>query len=246
MTACKHSYSALRESTGLDPDFIRRLMRTATALKTNHTAKGERGELLFDDQALSLLCQVAQWRSEKMPFKAITQALTDSLDSILDSNSPVGSEPVDTALMKAEALVDELKQAHQLALSSQQASIARLKQELQILTAAKALALVQQREQQDRLMQLERERAEAERLAQTHAEQLQQEQEEVAKLKANLEKVRCEATNLIKDFQSQKLAARERAAQRSLLLDQLEQLEQFSWVQGGRQRELLAQIRELA
>jgi len=254
MTVFKHSYADLRGSTGLDPDFIRRLMRGVPELKTTHTAKGERGELLVDEQASAILRQAAQMRAKKIPFKQITERVAGSLidqpsptepkkPTVSDSiKSPTPSAP---ELELAKAWLAEMQQAHQQALKAQQVSIAHLTQQLLLVTEGKDPAEVQrERErQQTRLVQLERAQAEAQRLVQEHATQLAQEQAQVTQLKANLEKVRCEAANLIKDFQTQKLAARERAVQRMRLLDQLDQL---SWVQGGRKRDLLPPIRELA
>lgn len=250
MTVFKHSYSDLRACTGLDPDFIRRLMRAVTELKLRHTQKGERGELLFDDQALHILQQVAQMRADKRPFKGVTEWLADALGSPT-SPLPLGqadsaqTDSADKELALAKALIEELKHSHQLVLTAQQARIADLQQQLQLLTDGKDPFTIQQERQwqQARLLQLEREQAEAQRLALQAAEKLQHEQAQVLQLKANLEKVRSEAAHLIKDFQDQKLAARERTAHRALLLEQLDQL---SWVQSGRKRELLTLIRELA
>ncbi len=253
MTVFQHSYAALRESTGLDPDFIRRLMRSVTELKQRHTAKGERSELLFDDQALSALQQAAQLRAEKSPFKLIAERVAEQISPSLSLK--LEPEPIQSTLIQPDRVAQEiaelqaqntqLQQVHQLALAAQQERLAGLKQQLLLLTGGKDPGTVQQEREaeQARHLELAHAKTEIERRAQEQALKLTQAQEHVSQLKASLEKMRCEATHLIKDFQSQKLAARERSVQRLLLLDQVDQL---AWAQGGHQRDLLNQLRELA
>lgn len=245
MSNHRHNYKDVEKTTGLEPHYVRRLMKSAPSVREKHTAKGSSGAILFDDNAIILFQRVAEMRSKGNSTKTIASYLEQELaPQTKTSSTPDVSEPKPLT----EIMFKALQEAHK-------ETVNELKQRIMLLTDGRDPAEVRREREQEqaRLMQLERDKSEAEqraKQAQSEAENAaltardlmraatakeQALEQEQARLKRELESKQAES-------QAQEQAARERATKRAVLLDQLDQL---SWFQPGRKRDLLTQIREL-
>lgn len=259
MNQFKHTYLDIEKSTGLDPNFIRRIMREVPLLKKKNTENGSSGEILFDDNALIIFQHAAQMRANKRPFRLIAKtvydAITPPLKPATNSSHNVDGKGQQNLISE---MLSEIKRSHDIALKAKQETIEQLKQNILLLTHGKDPTQVyREREQeQAQLLDMEQRKNEAEKLAQDRAEKLAAQQQQIAlelakaeKLEHDLEQRQSETATWKQKLEAKQAEAQEREKQsreqilkRSELLDELTAL---SWFQWSRKRELVSQIKAL-